>query len=559
LRPGATINGSVPGSATLKVINTDEGTIYGDGVRATVYSDGSFGVYAEAYGEDCRGVFAHTTRTDSPAVYGYSEKDIGVYGKGKESGGYFTTMAAGTLTNLTPGVNISTQYTYNPGVRINTNGSSSDGVYVRTNGVYSLGVYANTSGGGSPGVFAYTTGTGSPAVQGISEKDVGMYGKGNEAGGYFTTTAAGTWNNWKPGVDVSTRYTYNPGVRINTTGNDSYGVDVSTDGDGSYGVSVATTDRDSRGVYAHTEGDLSYGVYALTEGKNSKGVYALTMDDESDGVYALTEGDESEGVYAYTTGDNSEGVYAWTKGDQSHGVYAHTETNKSYGVYAKTDGDYSHGVYAKTDGYESFGVNAYTSGPRSPAVLGESEKWYGGYFVSDDYFGLYARGVWYAATLSGDLMVWGDIDKDGSCRFVEDHPTDPTKEIVYVCLEGGETGTYTRGSAQLTDGTVVVQLPEHFSLVTSAEGLTVQVTPTSECRGLYVVSKSPTEFVVKELNGGTGDATFDFLVNGIRKGYEEFQPIRDKREMPEIGDSGWTPEHLGDEHQLSPEDGEDRD
>jgi hypothetical protein len=45
---------------------------------------------------------------------------------------------------------------------------------------------------------------------------------------------------------------------------------------------------------------------------------------------------------------------------------------------------------------------------------------------------------------------------------------------------------------------------------------------------LYVVSKSPTEIVVKELGGGTGDATFDFLVNGVRLGHENHQVIQDK-------------------------------
>ena len=196
-------------------------------------------------------------------------------------------------------------------------------------------------------------------------------------------------------------------------------------------------------------------------------------------------------------------------------------------------------------------------------MLGESEKWYGGYFVSDDYSGLYVRGApnHYQAVFYGDwgIYVDGNIYKSGAVSFVEDHPTDPTKEIVYVCLEGGETGTYTRGSAQLINGAAVVQLPEHFSMVTSSEGLTVQVTPTSECKGLYVVSKSPTEFVVKELNGGTSDATFDYLVNGIRHNYEDFQPIRDKQERPGSGEPGLALEHRGDELRLSPEDGEHRD
>jgi hypothetical protein len=48
-------------------------------------------------------------------------------------------------------------------------------------------------------------------------------------------------------------------------------------------------------------------------------------------------------------------------------------------------------------------------------------------------------------------------------------PSDPGKEIVYVALEGGEAGTYVRGTGQLNDGKAVLALPEHFRLVTAAD------------------------------------------------------------------------------------------
>ena len=74
--------------------------------------------------------------------------------------------------------------------------------------------------------------------------------------------------------------------------------------------------------------------------------------------------------------------------------------------------------------------------------------------------------------------------------FVQDHPNDPTKEIQYIALESGEAGTYTRGSGLLNNGQTTVFLPEHFSLVTSEEGITAQVTLTGDANNLYVVSKS---------------------------------------------------------------------
>ena len=584
LRPGAVINGSVNNGPVLQVIN--KGLDSGDGVWAAVYSDESCGVYVKTFGdysegvrsytygnesagvniltsgEDSCGVYAVTFGVESPAVYGHSIKDVGVYGKGEEAGGYFTTTAGGTSWpfNPRPGVNVSTRYWWNPGVLI------------------------NTSGYGSEGVYAYTSGDESPAVYGYSSKDVGVYGQGKEAGGYFTTTMAGKDPNLKPGVNVSTQYDSNPGVLINTSGHESSGVYITTSG------------CESHGVYAETSADDSYGVWAKTSGYNSCGVSAYTYGKYSEGIFAVTFGDESEGVVAYTTGYDSPAVYGWseqdvgvygkgkeaggyfttteagegwpnfnykpsvnvsTQYDYNPGVLINTSGNNSKGVFALTSGDSSEGVYTRTSGYGSQGifvdtsgdfsegVYAYTSGSGSAGIYGVSSKYYGGIFDGAGNMG---------------IKVYGNVEKTGTVSFVEDHPKDPTKEIVYVCLEGGETGTYTRGSGQLIDGEAVVQLPEHFSLVTSSEGLTVQLTPTSDCKGLYVVSKLPTELVVKELNGGTSDATFDYLVNGVRKGYEDYQPIRDKQEMPESGVLVRAPEHLeADEHLLSPEHREHRD
>jgi hypothetical protein len=126
------------------------------------------------------------------------------------------------------------------------------------------------------------------------------------------------------------------------------------------------------------------------------------------------------------------------------------------------------------------------------------------------------------------IDTYGNIYKTGSCSFVEDHPRDPEKEIVYVCLEGGETGTYMRGEAQLVYGEAEIELPHHFRLVTSETGLTCQLTPLDDCNGLRVDALSNSSLRVKELNGGTSDAKFYYLVNGIRKGYENYNPIKEK-------------------------------
>ncbi len=128
-------------------------------------------------------------------------------------------------------------------------------------------------------------------------------------------------------------------------------------------------------------------------------------------------------------------------------------------------------------------------------------------------------------TVNGHIHAAGNIT--GAAKmFVQAHPLDQTKEIVYVSLEGPEAGTYIRGTAQLTNGEAVIELPEHFSLVTNDQGLTVQLTPFGELLQLYVVEKSAKRIVVREANGKSGQ--FDYLVQGVRKGYENHQVIRDK-------------------------------
>jgi len=130
--------------------------------------------------------------------------------------------------------------------------------------------------------------------------------------------------------------------------------------------------------------------------------------------------------------------------------------------------------------------------------------------------------------ITGNLTIQGDLQVTGNKLFLQTHPTDPGLVIAYVALEGPEAGVYTRGSAQLQGGTAIIELPQTFSLVAAEDGLTVQLTCLDECNGLRVVSKTPTQIVVKELLNGSHDAHFDYLIQGVRKGFENHQVIRAK-------------------------------
>lgn len=131
-----------------------------------------------------------------------------------------------------------------------------------------------------------------------------------------------------------------------------------------------------------------------------------------------------------------------------------------------------------------------------------------------------------AGYFNGNVQINGTLSATAK-NFIQPHPTDPSKEIVYVSLEGGENGVYVRGSGQLKDGKAEINLPAHFVLVAAEQGLTVQITALDESNGLFVPEKTPRRIIVQETQSGRSNARFDYLVNGLRRGYEKHEAIRE--------------------------------
>jgi hypothetical protein len=109
----------------------------------------------------------------------------------------------------------------------------------------------------------------------------------------------------------------------------------------------------------------------------------------------------------------------------------------------------------------------------------------------------------------------------GTKSFVEPHPTDASKAIRYVSLEGNEAGTYFRGRAKFERGLARITVPEDFRLVTDPEGLTVQITPIGEMASVAVVRVGLDEIVVKS----SRNVEFFYAVNGVRRAYRDWKPV----------------------------------
>lgn len=308
-------------------------------------------------------------------------------------------------------------------------------------------------------------------------------------------------------------------------GVNSLGAGVRGESTGSPGVTGVSTN--SRGVFGFTANGIT-GVY----GQSTNGNGVIAISDAKDGLYGRT----SSSAYAGVAGINTNGTGVSGRstsgsgvvGDSSSGPGTVGLSSTSFGVlgltYVSNPGiagvygfaENGRGVQAISTNYD--GLYAETASPTYAAVEGRntSNNPYGGGDVAYGVIGRCSGNCWavYAA---------GDLGASGAKNFVEPHPTDATKEIRYASLEGREVGTYFRGSGRLVNGHSTIEVPADFGMVTSEEGLTVQLTPIGQPAILYLVTTNLQQIEV----AGNADVAFNYHVNGVRKAFADYAPIHD--------------------------------
>ena len=201
----------------------------------------------------------------------------------------------------------------------------------------------------------------------------------------------------------------------------------------------------------------------------------------------------------------------------ARGVFGHTSSNSidTSGVYGQAGAGLAIGF-----ALDVAGVRGQTGDPFGLGVLGVSRRaGVAGVLVDASGGGLVDG---YLATNfgvdpSGGGPNWavfgsGDIGASGTKYFVDPHPTDPSKVIGYISLEGPEAGTYFRGRAKFQRGLAVIRVPEDFRLVTDPSGLTVQITPMGGMATFGVLKADLDEVVVQ----ASRDLEFSYLVQGVR-------------------------------------------
>jgi hypothetical protein len=343
-------------------------------------------------------------------------------------------------------------------------------------------------------------------------------------GGQFTGNGAGSFGITASGVTAG-QFTGNgtgsTAGQFTANGVNSTGVIVSGDKGGQFTSALApslTVQLASAGPGVAVAGATSDGISVASA--NVNGVRAI--GDVRGGLFqGVTPG--SVGVYA--TGDD--------------GIVA--QGNIRGGYFQRYSGT---GTESATLASGSIGISA--TGPAIGAYFSNQAPYFSFTQIPYHAVGILA----YGSAAGGEFRNFSTsnfayvgyssykIQGSGAVSFVQNHPDDSSKVIVYTAPEGDEAAVYTRGSGRLADGEARVRLGETFALVANPDiGLTATATPRGAPIPLAVSAVSPGELVVRGPAGS--DAEFDYMVWGLRIGFEEasiVQPKRDDAKIPSMHD-----------------------
>jgi hypothetical protein len=343
-------------------------------------------------------------------------------------------------------------------------------------------------------------------------------------------------------ITVADTLTGNDATAINASvGGDVIGILVSSQngpaivGEGAHGAGIVgsstSSDTSSPGVRGHTASSSNDASGVL--GSDGTG-FATLHGQPSAGV----RGESHASIGVFGISDSANGMTGLSK--TGFAIAGVSETNSAIrGKTFSTDNDRAGivgsdgGSFTALTGLPSAGVRGESSGNIGVlgvsvnfAVVGRLDGGAQGELAShrnNHDWGLFTLNDISAA----NGIFTGAISATNLKSFVEPHPSDPTKEIRFVCLEGPESGTYFRGTARIISGFAKIEVPEAFRAVSDETGMTVVMSPVGAPAVLFVAKESLSEIVIQ----GSADVTFHYMVNGIRKAYRDFAAVQDNRDF----------------------------
>jgi hypothetical protein len=173
--------------------------------------------------------------------------------------------------------------------------------------------------------------------------------------------------------------------------------------------------------------------------------------------------------------------------------------------------------------YSTAAINA--EGGSVPGVIATNTDYNGispTILASSGVGGTYVAPVIYASGPNGNCVI--DNIGDLTCTGTKSAAVKVAsgRQLAMYAVESPENWFEDFGSAKLASGIATVKLEPTFTqTVNSKQDYHIFLTPTGDCKGLYVSRKTPTSFEVRELSSGHSSVSFDFRIIARRIGYEK--------------------------------------
>ncbi len=288
--------------------------------------------------------------------------------------------------------------------------------------------------------------------------------------------------------------------------------------------------------------DAADGIQGYAQAGGQAGV--LGRNDAAGGIGVLAQAPLGTPILAATIFGNS-----------NPAIFAQSTGTSATAISALSDGN---GIAIEGDAFNSIGVvgRAILGANPNPGVLGSATNGYGVFGFSQNSNGIAGQsgtsaagcvgfagapggyGIYggtavaggYAGGFAGPVLVNGAFTVvNGPKNAAVPHP-DGSHRLLY-CQESPEPWFEDFGEGRLVGGRAEVRLEADYAAVVQNEAYRVFLTPEGDCRGLYVSTKAPTGFEVRELQGGTSTLTFSYRVVAKRRDIPG--PRLDRVKLPE--------------------------
>jgi hypothetical protein len=271
-------------------------------------------------------------------------------------------------------------------------------------------------------------------------------------------------------------------------------------------------------------------------GANGNGLIAQSTN----GSATFSTSTNADGVQAYS--NNDDGTNSGTNNNSSispgrSGVWGHDDSTDGGAANVGVAGSSNNG--SGVSGSSGNGIGVSGSSTNNSGVQGSSTNWLGVAGLSA-YVGVYGNGGARGADMTGGAIGVIGRAPAGSGTYPLVLTDQNNNDLAFVNGDGDMYvhGTYNNfarvrdgntvvsygaksaspsiedtGSGQLVNGIAIVNLDTTFAqAIDPHQVYHVMLTPDGDTRGLFVASKSPNQFVVREVQGGHGSLTFDYHI-----------------------------------------------